>query len=169
MERWDTTTSATGRSGSISWFSLDYSRSHCRPRPHSESVVKRLGQPTYCSVPRLAAASFVSRGSAGGDLLNLVPLAAAIFLMGSAVFACKGFGLASAFFPRWMGNPLFRSAALTVLLLFLAEFALRCGGYHRTVMYERQGDLLFTPVQPELHGKNLAYPNSYQQLRSSRR
>jgi lysophospholipase L1-like esterase len=36
-------------------------------------------------------------------------------------------------------------------LLFLsAEFVLRAQGYHRTVYYERQGDLLFTPV-PNQH------------------
>jgi lysophospholipase L1-like esterase len=94
----------------------------------------------------LVVAFFISHGGAGDDLFNLVPLAAAAFLMYSAACAHKPFGLALAFSARWMGSPLFRSAMLTVLLLFLVEFALRCGGYHRTVMYERQRDLLFTPV-----------------------
>lgn len=39
-----------------------------------------------------------------------------------------------------------KALGVMALALLLAEFGLRCAGYHRTVMYERRGDLLFTPV-----------------------
>jgi lysophospholipase L1-like esterase len=39
-----------------------------------------------------------------------------------------------------------KTLGVLALAVLLAEFGLRCAGYHRTVMYERQGDLLFTPV-----------------------
>lgn len=43
-----------------------------------------------------------------------------------------------------------RATWLTLWLVMAVELALRVGGYHRTVMYERQGDLLFTPRPNQL-------------------
>ena len=43
-------------------------------------------------------------------------------------------------------SPWCRSLLLIPLTLLAAEFGLRCFSCHRALLYERQGDLLFTPV-----------------------
>jgi len=47
---------------------------------------------------------------------------------------------------RYFLSPWFRLFVVIVLLVTAMEFSLRTKSYHRTVYYERQGDLLFTPV-----------------------
>jgi lysophospholipase L1-like esterase len=47
---------------------------------------------------------------------------------------------------RWLSSPWVRAGVLLPVLLLALELACRCGSYHRTVYYERQGDLLFAPA-----------------------
>lgn len=48
--------------------------------------------------------------------------------------------------PAALFSPWVRSLVFPLALLVVVEFVLRCEGYHRTLRYERVGDLLFTPV-----------------------
>ncbi|HEY8241558.1 MAG TPA: hypothetical protein VIH35_08925, partial [Kiritimatiellia bacterium] len=79
----------------------------------------------------LVAAGYAWLPRVEANAWNFVPALACIFLM-----------------VRLMRPPRawWRSLLWTALLFVTAEFAARCGGYHRTLKYERQGDLLFTPV-----------------------
>ncbi|HUI44134.1 MAG TPA: hypothetical protein VL523_19385 [Terriglobia bacterium] len=43
-------------------------------------------------------------------------------------------------------SPYVRSILLILVLVGVAEFALRCRSLHRALVYERQGNLLFTPI-----------------------
>jgi lysophospholipase L1-like esterase len=93
------------------------------------------------------------------DWLNVVPLAATIYVLYCVVAAEKTWGHI-AYVRRCLSTdrsvPKPRGAFLLslwmrdVLVLVLAavalEFGLRCLSYHRSLVYERQGDLLFTPV-----------------------
>jgi lysophospholipase L1-like esterase len=93
------------------------------------------------------------------DWLNLVPLLATLYVGYSLVALEKTFGYIgyvsrclsddpSQPKPRgsFLFSPWLRSFLLIFVLLGVAEFALRCRSYHRALIYERQGDLLFTPV-----------------------
>jgi len=93
------------------------------------------------------------------DWLNLLPAAAALYLAACLIAPRKVLGnigfvvrsLPSAplgekpegkfLLPAWM-----RSSLLLPVAFLIFEFLFRCGSYHRTVYYERQGDLLFTPA-----------------------
>lgn len=54
----------------------------------------------------------------------------------------------------------FRSALLLVLIGVTAEFSLRCLSYHRALFYERQGDLLFTPIPNQLYVEKISLTHS---------
>ena len=97
------------------------------------------------------------------DWLNVIPLAAALYVVYclgalrktcghlACVSRCLGADPAA---PRPWGAFLFSPWLRSLLMLGLAvvalEFGLRCLSYHRSLVYERQGDLLFTPV-PNQH------------------
>ena len=65
----------------------------------------------------------------------------------------KPFG--SFLFSRW-----FRSLLLFVLLLTTVEFGLRCLSFHRSLEYERVGDLLFTPVPNQKYVEKISLSHS---------
>jgi lysophospholipase L1-like esterase len=93
------------------------------------------------------------------DWFNLIPLAATLYIGYSIIAIRKTFGYIgyvarclsddpSVPKPRgrFLFSPWFRSCLLILVLLGAGEFALRCRSYHRALIYERHGDLLFTPV-----------------------
>ncbi|MBA3913629.1 MAG: hypothetical protein H0X25_07185 [Acidobacteriales bacterium] len=93
------------------------------------------------------------------DWLNLIPLAATLYVIYAVVDlgrVCGNIGYvrralsndASTRKPAgsFLLTPYVRSMVVMLLLLVVAEFGLRCMSYHRALLYERQGDLLFTPV-----------------------
>jgi lysophospholipase L1-like esterase len=57
-------------------------------------------------------------------------------------------------------SPYFRSMLLMALLLVVAEFGLRCASYHRALLYERQGDLLYTPVPNQQYVEKISLTHS---------
>jgi lysophospholipase L1-like esterase len=93
------------------------------------------------------------------DWLNVIPLVAALYIIYCLVALGRVFGpggyvaratsadpavrkpLGAFLFSHW-----FRSILLILMFLTAVEFGLRCFSYHRALQYERQGDLLFTPV-----------------------
>src|SRR5215472_2778649 len=93
------------------------------------------------------------------DWLNVIPLAAAIYVGYCLVALQKTCGhigyvrrclSADCSLPKPRGAFLFSPWLRSLLVLAVAtialEFGLRCLSYHRSLLYERQGDLLFTPV-----------------------
>jgi lysophospholipase L1-like esterase len=97
------------------------------------------------------------------DWLNVIPLLGALYI-GYCLMALRRVFGSTGYVARCLSNdpsvrkpvgaflfsPWFRSLLLIVVVLVAAEFGLRCFSYHRALMYERQGDLLFTPV-PDQH------------------
>jgi hypothetical protein len=95
----------------------------------------------------------------GLDWLNVIPLLATLYVGYCLIALEKTFGHI-AFFrrrlaptpgePKPVGSFLLshwvRSCLLIVVAIVALEFGLRCESYHRSLQYERQGDLLFTPV-----------------------
>lgn len=85
------------------------------------------------------------------DRLNVIPLLATLYL-GYALLAPNPMrtpvGNAAAGKPsgRSLASPWLRSILLLLVFLLAAEFGLRCLSYHRPLLYERQGDLLYTPT-----------------------
>jgi lysophospholipase L1-like esterase len=93
------------------------------------------------------------------DWLNLLPLLAT-FYVGYALIALNKTCAHIDYLTRCTSNdpslrkpfgaflfsPWFRSMLLLPLLLLAAEFGLRCISYDRALMYERHGDLLYTPI-----------------------
>lgn len=92
------------------------------------------------------------------DWLNLLPAAASAYIVLCLVAPRQALGhidfvarcvandaAATAPRARFLLSPWVRSSLLLPAVLLVFEFLLRCGSYHRTVYYERQGDLLFTP------------------------
>jgi len=78
-----------------------------------------------------AASPFIIR-DIDWDWLNVFPCAIALYLCVQAIRMP---------WPSW-----FRVALFSVAGFLAVETALRVPGYHRTLYYERVGDLLFTPV-----------------------
>ena len=88
------------------------------------------------------------------DWLNVVPTIATLFL--TYVVASEGKqSLKSFLFSRW-----FRSLMLVVLMLATVEFVLRTARYHRALLYERQGNLLFTPVPNQEYTEKVSLSSS---------
>lgn len=92
------------------------------------------------------------------DWLHLVPAGAALYLLACVIAPRRLLGDV-AFVARrldppkdarpwgsFLLAPWFRSSLLLPMLVLVAEMLLRCGSYHRALVYERHGDLLFTPV-----------------------
>ena len=103
------------------------------------------------------------------DWLNVIPLLAAVYL-GYCLVALKGVFGPSGYVARslsddpslrkpagaFLFSPWFRSILLILVILTVAEFGLRCFSYHRALMYERQGDLLFTPVPDQQYVEKIS-------------
>lgn len=93
------------------------------------------------------------------DWLNVIPLLAVLYV-GYALVAldktCGHFRYVARClsedktqrkpFGAWLFSPWFRSVLLIPIILLAMEFGLRCVSYDRSLIYERQGNLLFTPV-----------------------
>ena len=93
------------------------------------------------------------------DWLNIIPLVAAAYI-GYALVAldkvCGHFSYVSRAlsedptvrkpFGSFLLSPWTRSVLLFPVLLLMVEFGLRCASYDRALLYERQGDLLYTPI-----------------------
>lgn len=93
------------------------------------------------------------------DWLNIVPLLALVYIGYSIIVLDKTFGFSpyvarclsddpSVKKPagRFLFSPYVRSVVLILLALGIFEFALRMRSYHRALVYERHGNLLFTPI-----------------------
>lgn len=107
------------------------------------------------------------------DWLNIVPLAAALYVGYCLIALDKTCGHISFFHRRLVENPSapkpmgsfllspwVRSGLVTVAALMALEFGLRCLSYHRSLQYERQGDLLFTPVPNQLYVEKISLTHS---------
>lgn len=80
------------------------------------------------------------------DWFNLIPLAATPSVpkpMGRVLF-----------------SPWFRACLLILVLPGAGKFALRCRSYHRALLYERHGDLLFTPLTNQEYVEKISLSTS---------
>lgn len=97
------------------------------------------------------------------DWLNVIPAIAVLYICYSIITLEKLFGIASGNrkgLVSFLLSPYFRSLLLIPLLLLTAEFGLRCASYHRALLYERQGDLLFTPVPNQEYTEKVSLTHS---------
>jgi lysophospholipase L1-like esterase len=107
------------------------------------------------------------------DWLNIIPLLATLYLCYSVIALDKNLGaipfvrkrLDAANQPKrpfgtFLVSPQFRSLILIALLIVTAEFGLRMMSYHRALLYERQGDLLFTPVPDQEYTEKVSLTHS---------
>jgi lysophospholipase L1-like esterase len=107
------------------------------------------------------------------DWLNLIPLAASLYIIYSLValgrvFPPGGYVARAISTDRSVPKPFgsfllsrfFRSILLIVMFLVTVEFGLRCFSYHRALQYERQGDLLFTPVPDQQYVEKISLTTS---------
>ena len=86
------------------------------------------------------------------DWLNVVPAVAAIYLA-YAVVTWES--------PRWLWfSRWIQSLALVVLILATFEFGLRTVSYHRALLYQRQGNLLFTPLPNQEYTEKVSLSSS---------
>lgn len=93
------------------------------------------------------------------DWLNIVPLLALVYIGYAIVTLDKTFGYVQ-YVARcvsddpsvkkpvgaFLFSPYLRSIILILLFLGMVEFGLRMRSYHRALVYERHGNLLFTPI-----------------------
>jgi len=107
------------------------------------------------------------------DWLNIIPALATIYLCYGVIALGKTLGNIG-FIRRWLAaegkpgapfgsflvSPWFRSLLLIPLLFLAVEFGLRTQHYHRALLYERQGDLLFTPVPNQEYTEKVSLTNS---------
>jgi lysophospholipase L1-like esterase len=107
------------------------------------------------------------------DWLNFIPALATLYLGYSVIALDKVLGHATFVRRRldaearsgkpvgsFLVSPWFRSAVLIVLLLVTVEFALRTRSYHRALLYERQGNLLFTPIPNQEYTEKVSLSSS---------
>lgn len=107
------------------------------------------------------------------DWLNFIPALATLYLCYVVIamdktFAGVGFvqrrlaaeGKANKPFGSFLVSPWFRSLVLIPLLFVTVEFGLRMASYHRALLYERQGDLLFTPVPNQEYTEKVSLTTS---------
>jgi lysophospholipase L1-like esterase len=105
------------------------------PLPRSEPVAwrKRKCSPTLAFFFMVAACTISAAiPKPHFDWLNAIPAVITIWI------GIGAFG--------WSRSPVLRVAVLAFCLLFTLEFCFRTTSYHRSLQYERQGNLLFTPV-----------------------
>jgi lysophospholipase L1-like esterase len=107
------------------------------------------------------------------DWLNFIPTLATLYLCYSVIALDKTLGGIPFFrkrldaadkpskpFGTFLVSPQFRSLVLIPLLFVAVEFGLRMMSYHRALLYERQGDLLFTPVPDQEYTEKVSLTNS---------
>ena len=107
------------------------------------------------------------------DWLNITPLAATLYVGYCVIALEKTCGHISFFRRRLVGEPAVpkpmgsfllshwvRSCLLLVVAVVALEFGLRCLSYHRSLQYERQGDLLFTPVPNQSYVEKVSLTHS---------
>lgn len=107
------------------------------------------------------------------DWLNVIPLLATLYVAYSVIAlektcgqfsyvrralseepgAKKPFG--SFLFSHWV-----RSLVVMALLVVACEFGFRCMSYHRSLAYERHGDLLFTPAPNQTYVEKISLTHS---------
>jgi len=103
------------------------------------------------------------------DWLNIIPLFAAIYVGYSLVTLDKTCGHlyyvrrclsqdSSSSKPRlsFLFSPWIRSCLVLLVAAGALEFGLRCLSYHRSLVYERQGNLLFTPVPNQVYVEKIS-------------
>ena len=101
------------------------------------------------------------------DRLNAIPLLATLYL-GYALLAPnpmrRPVGNPAAGRPsgRFLASPWLCSILLLPVFLLAAEFGLRCLSYHRPLLYERQGDLLYTPTPNQEYVEKISYKRTRQ-------
>jgi lysophospholipase L1-like esterase len=108
------------------------------------------------------------------DWLNVIPLAATIYVGYCLVALEKTCGhmtyvrrclSTDPSVPKPRGAFLFSPWLRSVLVLLVAavslEFGLRCLSYHRSLVYERQGNLLFTPVPDQDYVEKISLTYSH--------
>ena len=107
------------------------------------------------------------------DWLNFIPALATLYLCYSVVALDKTFGHIGFVhrrleaegkpnppFGSFLFSPWFRSLVLIPLLFVTVEFGLRMASYHRALLYERQGNLLFTPVPNQEYTEKVSLTTS---------
>ena len=107
------------------------------------------------------------------DWLNVIPLVAALYV-GYALVALKQTCGHFRYVARCMSedrdagkpvgrvlfSPWVRSMLLLPVLLLAAEFGLRCVSYHRALLYQRQGDLLYAPIPNQEYVEKISLSHS---------
>jgi lysophospholipase L1-like esterase len=107
------------------------------------------------------------------DWLNFIPLLAMLYVCYAVVAlnqTCGHIGYISRClsedktvrkpFGSFLCSPWFRSMLVLLLLLVAGEFALRCLSYNRALLYERQGNLLFTPIPNQEYVEKISLTRS---------
>jgi lysophospholipase L1-like esterase len=119
------------------------------PHPRSNPAAWNIGQ---CS-PKLAflflavactVSTLIPRAHL--DWLNAIPAALTTWI-GVSAFS-------------WSRSRVFRTVVAVLCLLLAAEFCLRTTSYHRSLQYERQGDLLFTPAPDQEYMEKISFTPS---------
>jgi lysophospholipase L1-like esterase len=107
------------------------------------------------------------------DWLNIIPLLASVYV-GYALVAlnrtCGHIGYVARClsedpsvgkpFGAFLFSPWLRSMLLLPVLLLVVEFGLRCVSYDRALLYERQGDLLYTPIPNQEYVEKISLTHS---------
>jgi lysophospholipase L1-like esterase len=107
------------------------------------------------------------------DWLNIIPLLASVYV-GYALVAlnktCGHIGYVARClsenpsvrkpFGAFLFSPWLRSMLLLPVLLLVVEFGLRCVSYDRALLYERQGDLLYTPIPKQEYVEKISLTHS---------
>jgi lysophospholipase L1-like esterase len=108
------------------------------------------------------------------DWLNVIPAVAALYI-GYCVVALKKTCGRIPWVARCLSedpearkprgafplSPPVRSLLLMVVAVVVVEFALRCFSYQRALVYERHGDLLFTPVPNQTYVEKISLTPSH--------
>jgi lysophospholipase L1-like esterase len=103
------------------------------------------------------------------DWLNVVPLAATLYV-GYTIIAFEGIYAQIPYVRRCLGKEpgvprprgsfllshWFRTCLMLVVIAMSLEFGLRCLSYHRSLVYETQGDLLFTPIPNQAYMEKIS-------------
>ena len=106
------------------------------------------------------------------DWLNVIPLLAALYV-GYALVAlkqtCGHFEYVARCLSKdrdtkpvggFLFSPWVRSMLLLAVLPMSAEFGLRCVSYHRALLYQRQGDLLYAPIPNQEYVEKISLSHS---------
>ncbi|HKS76289.1 MAG TPA: hypothetical protein VJQ82_23955 [Terriglobales bacterium] len=104
------------------------------------------------------------------DHLNVIPLLAVLYICYCLVTLDKVFpnnkfvqsrnAAGKKPFGSFLVSPWFCSLLLIPLITLGAEFGLRYFSYHRALLYQRQGDLLFTPVPNQKYVEKISLTRS---------